>query len=296
LPNTAGAQETLIIGLIGANYSGKSHYVAALVKRLQEQVGTDLVASLSPVSDESQDRYNREFRAPLFDNSLELPVTVGTPPPLIYDLTLSVRGENRNRGVTLTLYDTAGENLDRAETVRQMVDYLRPASGIIFLIDPLQVPSVREALPPQVPLPQLDGSADPHSVISRVLQVLKEGGVMNDTLATPIAVALTKCDVLRDAGLIAENRLWSTDKSHVGCFDNETHDDMTGMMGSYIQRWSPAAYNTVVRHFSRHAFFGISATGCAPDKKTRRYKFISPWRVEDPLLWLLAELGVIPRR
>lgn len=299
LPFTAGAQESLIIGLIGAKYSGKSHYVAALVRRLQEQVCNDLQAALIPMSDETQDRYQREFYEPLFGSGLELPVTVGAPPPLIYDLTLSgsLWNEERNRAVTLTLYDTAGENLDRTDTVRQMVEYLRPASGIIFLIDPLQVPAVREALPSQVRLPQLDVGADPNAMIGRVLQVLKEGGVMKgDTLSTPIAVALTKCDVLRDAGLIAENRLWSTDARHIGYFDDEASQDMTGMMGSYVQRWSQAAYNTVVRHFSRHAFFGVSATGCAPDKNTHRYKFISPWRVEDPLLWLLAEVGVIPRR
>jgi hypothetical protein len=115
-------------------------------------------------------------------------------------------------------------------------------------------------------------------------------------LSIPVAVALTKCDVLRDAGLIDANRLWSTDKRHIGYFDTEAHEDMVGMMGEYFQRWAPGAYRNIQQRFSRHAFFGVSATGCASDQATRRYKFISPWRVEDPLLWLLAELGVIPIR
>jgi hypothetical protein len=65
-------------------------------------------------------------------------------------------------------------------------------------------------------------------------------------------------------------------------------------MEEQMLRWNQRAYNTVKTRFSRHAFFGVSATGCASDKDTHRYKYISPWRVEDPLLWLLAELGVIP--
>jgi hypothetical protein len=101
---------------------------------------------------------------------------------------------------------------------------------------------------------------------------------------------------LRDAGLIASNRLWSTDARHVGYFDREAHADMTGMMAEHVQAWSPAAYHTVIQRFSRHAFFGVSATGSAPDPVTRRFPHIAPWRVEDPLLWLLAELGVLPVR
>ena len=45
-----------------------------------------------------------------------------------------------------------------------------------------------------------------------------------------------------------------------------------------------------------YAFFGVSATGCASNKTTHLYPFVSPWRVEDPLMWLLAELGVIPTK
>jgi hypothetical protein len=299
LPFTAGAQGSLVIGLIGAKFSGKSHYIAALVKRLEEQVGSDLRAALLPVTEETQERYRRELYEPLFGQGLQLPVTVGTPPPLVYDLTLDggLWGESRPRAITLALYDTAGESLDDQETVERMLRYLRIASGVIFLIDPLQVPAVRDALPSHLHPPQ-DGVADPNAILSRVLQVLEDGRVVAQagSLSTPVAVALTKCDVLRDAGLIEENRLWSTDARHIGYFDREAHADMTGMMAERVQAWSPAAYHTVTRRFTRHAFFGVSATGCAPDPVTRRFRHISPWRVEDPLLWLLAELGVLPVR
>jgi len=67
------------------------------------------------------------------------------------------------------------------------------------------------------------------------------------------------------------------------------------MMGEYVQRWSEPAYRIIRQKFSRFAFFGVSATGCASDGDTGRYRFVAPWRVEDPVLWLLAELGVIRR-
>jgi hypothetical protein len=175
-----------------------------------------------------------------------------------------------------------------------MAPYLRVASGIIFLVNPLGVPEVRQALPSTVRDRGDDQREDPRAIISRVLPVLESLVVRGGRLSTPIAVVLTKCDVLRDAGLIDSNRLWSTGKRHVGYFDRAMHDDMSGMWGEYILHWDAALYHLIKARFSRHAFFGVSAAGCAPHNGI--YPFISPWRVEDPLLWLLAELGVIPTR
>jgi hypothetical protein len=153
-------------------------------------------------------------------------------------------------------------------------------------------------LPASVPLPDLDQMAEPNEIIRRVLTELEDNKIVAEAgpLATPVAVVLTKCDVLREANLLDGNRLWSSDCRHVGYFDRQAHADMTGMIGECVLRWSPKAYNTVRARFARHAFFGVSPTGCASDKTTRRYQYVSPWRVEDPLLWLLAELGVIPTR
>lgn len=299
LPVTAGSQESLIIGMVGGYRSGKSHYVASLIKQLQEQVCSDMQASLIAMSDETSDRYQQEFYNPLFKNCIELVKTIEAPPPLIYDLTLNGRlwKEERNRAITLALYDTAGENFDRADRVQQTVNYLRVASGIIFLIDPLQITKVRDAMPASVSLPGADVKTAPKEIITRVIHELERGGVIaeGEPLPTPVAVVLTKCDALREAGLIEPNRLWSTETRHVSYFDRQANEDMTGMMGEYVRQWSLDVYNDVRQRFPRHAFFGLSATGCSSDKNGR-YKYISPWRVEDPLLWLLAELGVIPAR
>jgi hypothetical protein len=300
LPFTAGMQESLVIGVIGAKYSGKSHYIASLVDQLSGQVGADFQASLMPVTDETADRYRREFYEPLFAQGLELPATIPNPPPLIYDFNLSGKlwGEKNNRTVTLALYDTAGEDLENSERVRQMVRYLGVASGIIFLVDPLQAHGVRESLPSSSRIPPREWMAEPAMIISRVLQELEKGKVLTQAgpLETPVAVVLSKCDILREAGLLDSNRLWNSDKRHVGYFNREIHDDMAGMMGECVQRWSLNAYSIVSTRFTHHAFFGVSATGCASDRTTHRYRYISPWRVTDPLLWLLAELGVIPVR
>jgi len=229
----------------------------------------------------------------------DLPKTIGTPAPLIDDLTFDGKlwGEERNRSVILALYDTAGENLGNPDVARRMVQYLRIASGVMFLIDPLQVETVRQLVPRET-LPPVDPLGDPCRIIGNVFQELENSKVVakNEPLSIPVAVVLTKCDVLRERGLIELNRLWNSDQRHVRAYDTAYHNDMNGMMGEYVHQWSEKAFSTVRSRFSRHAFFGVSATGCASDPKTGVYPYIAPFRVEDPLLWLLSELGVIPAR
>lgn len=297
-PFTAGLHQSLTIGLIGATFSGKSHFVAALVSRLQERAGDDLWAALLPVTDETSKRYRDDFETPLIKGRRQLDKTAGTPPPLIYNLSFDRRlwNEKRTRSVNLALYDTAGENLDDGDTARQMVQYLSVASGIMFLLDPLQVKGVRDALGPGASLPAQNDRATPQGIIGNVFSILKESEHVSqdEMLAIPVAVVLTKCDVLRDAGLIEPNRLWCMEKRrHIGRFNEEWHNDMSGMLGEYVRRWAPSAYNMITHSFPNHAFFGVSSTGCAPDR-LGRFEFVSPFRVEDPLLWLLAQLRVLP--
>ncbi len=298
LPFTAGEQETLIIGSIGANYSGHSTYIASLIKLLSGQVAEDFMALVGPASGYTEANYRHGYHDPLFINRSQLAKT-SVVSPLFYELALHGRlwGEERGCARTLAFQDVPGEHFSNVKRVMAHARHLRGAAGILFLIDPLQSPSVRIALPPSIRLIEEEVYiVNNVEIISRVMAALwnARSTAQTDSLSIPIAVVLTKCDVLRDVRLIDTNRLWSTDARHVGYFNTEIHNDMTGMWGEYIQRWFPEVYNNVRQRFSRHAFFGVSSTGCALEKM--RFNPISPWRVEDPLLWLLAELGVIPVR
>jgi hypothetical protein len=294
LPVTADRQESLTVGLIGAKYSGKTHYVGALVNRLFGRTAEDLGIGPWGLTDDTNRRYEREFKAPLFDDHKELPMTIGTPAPLIYEVRLDLPGRDQFRSVNLALYETAGESLWDPEKARETVQYLSVAAGVILLVDPLQIDSVRERLPASFTRPRKDPEATPTSIINNIRGILEEHQ-MSTVLSVPVAVVLAKCDVLRDAGLIEPNRLWCMeDKRHIGYFHSDWHEDMSGMMGEYLRRWDINAYATVVSQFPRHAFFGVSSTGCA--SQGGRYEFVSPWRVEDPLVWLLTELGVLPTK
>ncbi|MBI3248840.1 MAG: hypothetical protein HYZ50_20245 [Deltaproteobacteria bacterium] len=299
LPYTAGEQEDLIIGLIGAKQTGKSHYVGTLLERLEGQVGTAFNGALLNIDEATVARRRMEFQDPL-RRRLELNVTDPLAPPLLYNLTLSAPGNHGNiRSATLALCDTAGENLYSQDNIIERTKYLPCAAGLIFVIDLLQTEAVRQAVPSSVRLPLPDPQAAPNEILGRVVQELTKrglvGGKRTAKLTTPVAVAVTKCDALREAGLIDAQSLWNQDVHHEGYYDLTLHDDVNGMFSEFVKQWSQAAWNIINASFENVAFFGVSATGCSSDKN-HQYARIAPWRVEDPLLWLLYQLGVIPGR
>ena len=65
LPYTAGEQTDCIIGLVGAKFSGKSHFVATLLDRLEGPVGKAFDASLLHIDDATVTRRMRKFQEPL---------------------------------------------------------------------------------------------------------------------------------------------------------------------------------------------------------------------------------------
>ena len=185
-----------------------------------------------------------------------------------------------------------------------MVTYLKVASGVIFLIDPLQTEEVHSELGKLGDsLPAVDPKAVPVRILENVQDAMTQEALKKSVDAArfanlPVAVTLTKCDVLRS--LIQDgafhgkyrDRLWTSRWRHVGGYDTRIHEDMSGMMGELMMDLHGDAYGVVMGAFPRNAFFGVSPTGSAVERG--KYPFLEPWRVEDPLLWLLSQLGVVP--
>jgi hypothetical protein len=292
LPRTAGEQTDLIIGLVGAVAAGKSHYIATLVRRLGEDLYGPFGAALSGLTDETTHRYRVEFQEPLYEMGQEVRKTGSNPPPLLYEL--SFEGKHVRR-VTLSLYDADGSDFNAMDSVVDYASYLRLAAGVLLLIDPLQIPIVRQLVAGKAKLPKLDSRVDPAVIIGNLIGFLANNQLLNNhgKFDTPVAVVLTKCDALLDAGLIKPHTTWANfDRRHQDYYDLAMHEGMSGMFEELVQTWSPGAYSQIKVNFSRHAFFGVSATGCSSDEKLH-FPLIAPRRVEDPLLWLLQEMRVI---
>lgn len=296
LPWSAGEQHDIIIGMVGARYSGKSHFVATLVHRLMNEVGRDLGSALMAVDQATINRYRDEFYRPLYENKIQLPATQPTSKPLLYTLTFGDPTKKaQNKSVSLLFYDTAGENFKDQEVVNRFVKYLSHASGLIFIVDPLQAKEVSDQITDKSVLPPHHDEGDPPQILTTVVNHLLSSGFLKTgtRLPIPVAVAFAKCDVLKKQGILPENNsVWHRDVFHdQGCYDLGIHTATQNVFEKFTDKWLDFKQNVKMR-FEDAAYFGVSATGCAPNDKGQ-FAAINPWRVEDPLLWLLYSLGVI---
>ncbi len=67
-----------------------------------------------------------------------------------------------------------------------------------------------------------------------------------------------------------------------------------GTVGVLIQPVGVRTDN--VRIYTRYRYFGVSALGGYPTGEQQvSYSGIQPYRVTDPFMWLLSELGVVGR-
>src|SRR6266536_3490064 len=80
-------------------------------------------------------------------------------------------------------------------------------------------------------------------------------------------------------------------------FDTQDSRDVHDYVLALLRDWDGMQIHQVVHHnYRRYRYFGLSALGESPtDKRLVSDRGIRPYRVADPLLWLLSEFGTVPR-
>jgi hypothetical protein len=273
-----------IVALVGAKNSGKSTYIAVLLHELSHRIGAELGTSLVACDDRTIERYKRDFHRPLFGDRRLLPATASavTAPrdPLVYLLTRTRRRGLRQRDMSLTLvlFDTAGEDLRSRDVADLHLRYLAAADAIIFLVDPLELASAREA------------DDDPVDVIARVTELLRSGRDVphGRRLTVPAAVALTKIDALPVEGALRHARARSE------ALDLDDREAVHEQVRAMLYDWQAGELDRYLGHeYAAYGLFGVSALGGVPRDGAVGAGGIRPYRVEDPLLWLLHRFGML---
>ncbi|MGP4023240.1 TRAFAC clade GTPase domain-containing protein [Actinomadura sp. 3N407] len=293
-----------IVALVGAKNAGKSTYIAVLLHELMNRVGTELDASLVACDDRTIERYKRDFARPLLEERRLLPTTAsaatGPREPLVYLLTRTRRGRfsrPRNDSLALVLFDTAGEDLRSREVTDLHLRYLEAADAVIFLVDPLELPGARTGVRDAVPGPRAAGEdpdSEPLNIIARVTDTLRQrhGTRPGEPLPVPVAVALTKIDVLRP-GLLEQSALHRS-RSGQGVLDLDDRDAVNEQVRALLHEWQAGQLDTYLgQQYADHGLFGLSALGAVPDGERVGAGGVRPYRAEDPLLWLLYRFGML---
>ncbi|WP_381562117.1 hypothetical protein [Streptomyces eurythermus] len=304
LPLQFGMVDNRLIAMVGARSSGKTIYMTVLLHEMRNQVGEAYGASLMGLDDNTMRRYSSEYEERLYrDRQMFPPTQTATTnanrvEPLVFRFGLRRKKMfvERPQHSVLSFFDTAGEDFNSRESVELNTRYLTNADGIILLLDPLQMPGARDSAAPGTALPGTDGIDPPINVLSRVSgMLLAARGGKAARIDTPIAVVFSKMDAFWH---LMENG--SPLRSHAparGRFDVGDSLDVHEEVRQLLKKWDGVPIDQALENtFARYRYFGVSALGRSATPEARVADTgIQPYRVADPLLWLLSEFGAVPR-
>lgn len=304
LPFTIGDFKDLTFAIIGAKEAGKSHYIAVLINRIQNHISMTFDANMQPINDETITRYRQDFYNPIF---VKKEIIQGTDSaranfnvrlPLIYTLSFmgksmfGLGGKKISSVTNLVFFDTAGEDLNEEEIMRTENKYIYNSQGIIILVDPLQIPEVRNLLGGKgIEMPNVN--TETRDIITRVANLIRRATSKKPTqlIDTPIIVAFSKIDALQE--ILDPTSPLNYEGRHDGYFNKEDFDSVSNEIESRLAAWSGHEFIQNLRlNFSNYAFCGLSALGSNPHGQSKIPK-LRPLRVEDPFLWLLHHHKVI---
>jgi len=283
--------------MAGARGSGKSMYIAVLVKQL-EQFGELAGIRVSPATHPSATLYSTVYEKPLFEQRGMLPPT---PPlsnadghqrePLV--LEFAPRAGARHY---LALRDVGGEDLEAASLDLENLQFLSNADSVLFLFDPLSLPDVREQLFGIVPMPATPVSGESAAVLDNILRLIRGR-------RPRLALVLSKFDVLQamrdvhgaDLSLIMQNTGvafarelgW---RGHYAERDGQLlHEEIRSLLQWLGVSWLVTAMERLsVQQGIDQRFFAVSALGDSPDGAYLHDRGIAPFRCLDPIRWILA--------
>lgn len=300
LPSGYAGMAPRFIALVGPKTSGKSTYIAVLVRELHERVGEAFGAALSAMDDRTSQRTEAQHKD-LFEMgnlpALTPPAALDLTYPQLYRFTVPRRRRlpgRRPLSSALAFFDTAGEDLKTEDSTARYVPYLAEADGIILTVDPLQFGAVRDSLGRSAgPLPEQE--TPPDRIVSVIAQIIRDQRNWPESrpIPKPLAVTLTKSDVL--APLFTPGSPLLAPSHHDGYFDDQDRLKVDDEARALVQDWDGGALRRQIEaDFASHSFFAVSALGGAPeDESTAPALGIRPIRTEDPVLWLLGRFGLI---
>jgi hypothetical protein len=316
LPVHFGKVRSRLIALVGARESGKTVFMTVLVHELMHQLGQRLDAAISGADDSTRHRFASEYERPLYRNSLLLaPTTTAglhNRVPLVFRFTTvrrrllawpgrPGRSDTQGRGepqhTLLSFFDTAGEDLRSQQSVEQNVRYLAAADGIVLVLDPLQMHGARMVAEPGCLLPTPAGLADqPATVLENITDLIlaKKGTKPNERISKPLAIVFSKMDTLFHD--LRETSPLRRPGGHGAYLDERDSLEVHHEIQRLLAQWEGTRIDQIARlHYRSYRYFGISALGETPTQDNHiSARGIRPYRVADPFVWILAQLGAIP--
>jgi hypothetical protein len=298
LPQRFAEAPSRSMGLIGTRASGKSNFIAVALHELEHRVGPRFDGSLMLLDDATRNRVDKVLMPKLYGEGVVLEPTqsarhtvADVRVPLVARLSIGAGGGSNSN---LVFFDSAGEDLQSLDVLEREARYITQSHGLVLLVDPLQIPAVRDELGGSVELP--DEAVDVYMMLGRVTGLIREarGIPANRPIDVPLALTVSKFDALRP--LLSEGHPVFSLPAHDGSFDPRVAGSISAAVRSDLAGWLGERLDSFVKQeFETMAYFGVSALGESP-VDGRLPNGVAPHRVEDPILWMLDSWKALPGR
>ncbi|WP_424187970.1 zinc ribbon domain-containing protein [Actinokineospora sp. G85] len=307
LPASFAESESPLIGMVGGKSSGKTVYTTVLTHELRNKIRRRFSADIWFAGDMQGDggtvaNWLKDYERSLFDDNTLFQETVSAAGGIKVPLVLQWRQPRRKLGrtaystTTLSFYDAAGEDMTTQEFVNAQA-YLSSADGLIVLLDPFQLPGARERI--TVPDDAMKNSETPLAVLGRITQLLRQSHRVpgKRKIDIPIAVVFSKIDAFYGA-LGSDHpllRQTSTGPFYDETLGADTDEHLRALLTEYQ---ADDIDSHLTANYKRFRYFAVSSLGEQPDYSTNRVDAggIRPFRVDEPLLWLLGLFNVVEVR
>jgi hypothetical protein len=306
LSHDVGQVKQRIIAIIGGTGTGKSHYIGSLIYVLKVERRHNLIVTL--LEDSTQQRWMRDFYSPVFERRTVLPGTLpasqnpDVKTPLVVRLhskehisTRVLRG-HFDQAINVSIFDAAGEDMADYRKLSRENQAIVHADALIFMIDPLQIESVRQQLPWASTI-SVDPATHPDNMLGRLITLFEEQGNVkpgSGKIHVPTAFLLSKVDVLES--LVYKGSSFLRPTTHMGELQLAEVQSVSTDVLANLRQWQLSGFCDLIdQRFQTYSYFGASALGRQPDAQGT-FAVVEPLRVEEPFLWLLCKLGFVPGR
>ncbi|MEK7995827.1 MAG: hypothetical protein AAB403_18675 [Planctomycetota bacterium] len=284
-------QPMVLLALYGATQTGKSHWILGAYQRMQF-LGLAVTDGFTRTELDKMVEQVTEHRQRLLPTQVALGEVVR---PYVFDAHAGARK------LVLALHDIDGDacvQFGRARGRR----YWRACKGIIFMLDPLHMTAVRRHLEDHGGLPD---DAPPESAVRDQANARQEFlGVMKAcpglTSATPVAVVVSRGDIACRVDPRLGEALWDDPlyQSQRGTpkYDMALHWRVQFAVRRFLEKYERGVLQFFVpERFKNLAYFCVAPTGSSAERRGDVTVFprVAPWRVEEPAMWILSQLGLI---
>lgn len=298
LDYSAGRAPSNVIAIIGASQVGKSVYMASLIHTLENVTAHNFEAACMPINSETSRRFRSQYMDPLFAQNtlIESTQKEKKQEPFIYQFKFK---DTNKAPLNLVFFDVAGEGMVEEDYLDLYANHIKNAAGILFLVDPLQLSTIRN----KMLLSKVDDIGDFTSKYQESRDIVVTlaqhfiGREADGRTSIPTAIVVTKSDMLNllakeDEEYVRVNSNIFNNYIHKGEFNLNELENINGEVKHFIEKVDLAFLDAIEVYFDNVSYFAVSSLGQNP-VEGRLEEVIQPVRVDEPFLWLLYKLGYI---